>query len=121
MQHEKVVPQHWMLLPKDIRQHLATVFNIGMSGVTEIRDQEVITDGRTLNDLAALSAERMAEYVGSTESFARLFELTVAKAHSELHPPVGVIMSHEEILEEKIATQERVFPEQKKMRKPKAK
>lgn len=84
-----------MLLSREIRHHLATVFNIPFSGVTEIRDQEVITDGRTMNDLEAISAEKMAEYVGSTDSFARLFELTVAKAHSELNPPVGVIKASE--------------------------
>lgn len=85
----------WMLLPKETRTHLAYVFSIPVSGVTEIRDQEVITDGRTVVDLEALSADRMAEYVGSTDTFARLFELTMAKAHSELHPPVGVIMASE--------------------------
>lgn len=91
MPHDKVVPQHWMLLPKDIRAHLAVVFNIRVSGVTEIRDQDVITDGRTINDLEALSLERMCDYIGSEETFARAFELTIAKAHAELHPPVGVI------------------------------
>lgn len=91
MPHEKVVPQHWMLLPRDIRQYLATVFNISLSGITEIRDSEVITDGRTINDLEALSLERMCEYVGSQETFARAFELTIAKAHSELNPPIGII------------------------------
>lgn len=91
MPHEKITPQQFILLPKETREHLATVFNIPKSSHTEIRDSEVITDGRTMADLEAISKEKMAEYVGSDETFGRLWELTIAKAHSELHPPVGVI------------------------------
>lgn len=91
MPHEKITPQHWMLLDKETRIHLAKHFNIPVSGVTEIRDQELITDGRTMADLEALSLQAMCEYVGSQETFGRAFELTIAKAHSELHPPVGEI------------------------------
>lgn len=91
MPHEKITPQSWILLPKEIREHLAIAFNVGRSSHTEIRDSEVITDGRTMSDLEAISKEKMTEYVGSEESFGRLWDLTIAKAHSELNPPVGVI------------------------------
>ncbi len=85
-----------MLLPKDIRAHLAYIFDIPVSAATEIRDQELITDGRTIADLEALSKERMCEYIGSEESFDRAFELTVAKARAELNPPVGTIAAKEQ-------------------------
>lgn len=91
MDHDRIVPQQWMLQTREIRQHLAHVFNVPLSGVSEIRDQEVITDGHTVADLSAITKDRMAEYVGSEESFGRLWELTVRKAYAELHPPIGVI------------------------------
>ncbi len=95
MNHEKVVPQQWMLLSKEVRELLAKEFHIPFSGVVEIRDQELITDGRTVQDLEKLNAESMAAYVGSEESFSRLFELTIAKAKSVLNPPVGEIKAIE--------------------------
>lgn len=79
-----------MLAPKDIREHLATVFNVGLSGITEVRDQTVVTDGRTIEDLIVITAEAMAKYVGSMESFARLWELSLARAKHELYPPFEI-------------------------------
>lgn len=96
MPHEKVTPQHWMLLDKETRDYLAKKFDIKVSGVTEVVDQRVVTDGRTMIDLEALSREAMCAFVGSDETFARAFELTIAKAYSELHPPVGTIMGKEQ-------------------------
>lgn len=84
-----------MLLSKDERVHLAKVFDIPKSGVSEIIDQRVITDGHNADDLMTLTAERMEIYVGSKESFPRLWELTCAKAHYELNPPVGIIKKAE--------------------------
>lgn len=91
MNHDKIVPQAFMLLPREIREHLAPIFGIGRSGITEIRDDQVISDGRTQEDLNAVTAGKMADYVGSEESFGRLWELSIAKAKHELHPPVGEI------------------------------
>lgn len=88
---DKIVPQQFMLLKREVREHLAKIFNIKKSGITEIMDQEVIKDGRTIEDLSVITTEKMAEYVGSVESFGRLWELTAAKAWAELNPPVGVI------------------------------
>ena len=100
-----------MLQPRDIRDHLATVFGVERNGVAEIRDQVIVSDGRSQEDLLAITTEKMAEYVGSEESFPRLWELTCAKAKHELNPPVGIItptitpieQSHDEekLIEEK--------------------
>ena len=91
MNHDKIVPQAFMLLPRDIRDHIAQVFDVNRSGITEIRDDTVILDGRTLEDLSVITSEKMAEYVGSVESFGRLWELSIAKAKHELYPPAMVI------------------------------
>lgn len=87
----RVVPQLFMLLKREEREHLSKVFNLPKTGVAEIKDQELVSDGHTMEDLGHITAERMAEYVGSNDTFARLWELTLAKVHSELNPPVGVI------------------------------
>ncbi len=93
---DRIVPQQWMLQPRDIRLHLAKVFDIPRTGISEIRDQDVISDGHTIENLSAITLEKMCAYVGSEETFGRAWELTCAKAHSELHPPVGIIQDTEE-------------------------
>jgi hypothetical protein len=100
---DAILPQQWMHVPRETREKIATDFNVGRSGVTEIRDSEVITDGRSREDLSILTAEAMSEYVGSEESFGRLWELTIAKAHAELHAPVGVIAGPAQVAEMKKA------------------
>ncbi len=92
---ERVYQQYWIDLPKQVREHLAKAFSMNRTGITEIRDQTVISDGYSNTDLEAITSERMKAYVGesseSTVSFARLWELTLAKAHYELNPPVMTI------------------------------
>lgn len=80
-----------MHLSRELREYLGHMWKIPRTGITEVRDQEVITDGHTYEDLLAITHERMNEYIGSEETFARAWEITVAKAFSELHPPIGVI------------------------------
>jgi hypothetical protein len=92
---ESIPVQLWMLLPLEERRILADDFNMPRTGATEVRDSEVISDGHSAQDLAHLTRERMAEYVGepaATElSFGRLWELTVAKARSIANPPTGTV------------------------------
>jgi hypothetical protein len=93
------MPQQWMQAPKEIREYLWHMWKIPKNGVTEIRDQEVISDGHTYDDLAHITRDRMNDYIGSEETFARAWELTCMKAHSELHPPVGTVGISKEDLE----------------------
>lgn len=90
---DKIPPQLWMLASHEERVHIAHAFDLKKTGITEIRDNDVISDGYNSDDLSAITSEKMSEYVGSEESFPRLWELTVAKARAELHPPVGVMRS----------------------------
>lgn len=79
----------WLTLSKETRLHLVKIFNIPQTGVKEVRDQDVVSDGHTNDNLTAISKEKMAEYTGSplTESFNRLWEITLAKVKFELNPP----------------------------------
>lgn len=100
---DKIYVPNWMSLPKDIRHRLTVVFNIQRSGITEIRDQDVITDGVTNADLSVITLQKMNEYIGSDENFTRAWELTIAKAKYELNPPeieIGVGLIEEDNNEE---------------------
>lgn len=88
---DRIYPAIWMSTPKPVRNHLVQVFDLVRTGVTEIRDQDVVSDGYTIDDLKKITLEAMCEYIGSTETFARAWEITVSKVHYELNPPVGEI------------------------------
>jgi len=93
--YERVLPQLWMALSREERMRLVEVFGVEQTGVCEVRDNVVISDGYRFEDLATITAQKMAEYVGSEDTFPRLWELTCAKVRFELNPPVGVITSEE--------------------------
>lgn len=81
-----------MLLDREVRLHLVDVFNIRRSGVIEIRDQTVVTDGYTLEDLDAITQEAMARYIGSDMgSFMRMWDVTISRANFDMHPPIGAV------------------------------
>ena len=88
---DKLVPQQFMLLNKEMRDKLASVFKLKKSGITEILDQSVVRDGHTEEDLSNVTIDSMQEYTGSKEtSFGKLWELTVSKTADELYPQVIV-------------------------------
>lgn len=93
----QIVPQLWMLVPKEERDLLAEVFNLTRTGTTEIIDQTVVTDGYRDTDLLGITLQKMCEFVGSEESFMRAWELTQMKAHSILNPPQHFIGSAEQL------------------------
>ena len=99
MHTEQIFPQQWMAVPRKTREKIVADFGIKKSGITEIFNGDVVTDGRTKDDLAVLTSKSMSEYVGSEASFGRLWELTIAKAYSELNAPVGFIASHAQVEE----------------------
>lgn len=91
MPPQRIFPQQFMHLSHEMRTYFTQMWKIPRSGISEIRDQTVVSDGHTYDDLAVITHELMEEYIGSKESFARAWELSCMKAHSELHPPVGGI------------------------------
>lgn len=88
---DKVYTPHWINLDKEIREHLRKVFSVARSGITEVRDQTLISDGTTNDDLAkAFTIESLCNYVGSKETFARAWEIAVSKAKYEVNPPINL-------------------------------
>ena len=88
---DKVPTALWMIQPQSVRNLLAKEFELSRTGYSEVRDQDLISDGFTASDLEGITSEKMEAYVGSHETFSRLWELTVMKAYSELNPPMGII------------------------------
>jgi hypothetical protein len=89
---DKIFTQIWMLQPTNIRRHLRVVFEIPRTGVTETRDNTIVSDGVTNVDLEAITKDKMAEYVGSptTLEFSRLWNIVISKAKFELNPPTEI-------------------------------
>ena len=73
----------------------AREFGLKRTGVTEIMNEQVVTDGYSNHDLIELTKENMSAWVGSDETFHRAWELTIAKAHSALNPPMFEIKKDE--------------------------
>jgi hypothetical protein len=96
MAPERILPAQFMHITKEVRDYIAAMWKIPQSGITEVRDQYVISDGHTYEDLAVITLDKMCEYIGSRETFARAWELTCAKAYSELYPPEKMIVGKEE-------------------------
>lgn len=88
--YNNVPPQLWMLLDKQIRNHLVKVFEIPRTGITEIINQDVVRDGFSFDDLKAITLEKMTAYIGSEETFPRGWEITCSKAKGEVYPPMFI-------------------------------
>ena len=90
----------WLALSKEMRAQLAKDFNLVQSGGCEVFDNEVISDGYTINDLLGINRKTMETYVGSKEEWIKLWELTVSKAKSILYPPINLKEKVEETIQE---------------------
>ena len=91
---DKIYPQVFTALPKEKRDFLVKVFKIpGPTNPTHVVDQEVVDAGYSKDDLAHITLEKMCEYIGSQETFGRAWEITLAKVHAELNPPIATIQN----------------------------
>ena len=88
-----------MHLDKDVRDLLVSKFDIPRTGIREIVDGTVVSDGVCNEDLKSLTEEKMSEYLNGVkhETFGHLVDLVVLKLKEELNPTIKV--------EEKIDTE----------------
>lgn len=96
----QIVPQLWMMLPKAERDLIAKKFDLKRTGMTEVINEDVVTDGYRMEDLKEITLEKMTAFIGSEESFMRAWELTVMKTRSLLNPPqvfIGTPVQLEEL------------------------
>lgn len=91
---DKLYTPNWINLDPKVRDHLRKIFNVKKTGNTEIRDQVLISDGTTNEDLwNAFTVESMTKYTGGVKNndFAQLWTITVSKANYEINPPVEIV------------------------------
>ncbi len=91
----QIFPQQFTALTRDVREHLIIEFGLPMtpSAPTHVMNGDLVDSGYTKEDLSKITLEKMCEYIGSQETFGRAWEITLAKVHSELNPPMGTITS----------------------------
>lgn len=87
----KVYTQHWIELDKPIREKLRELFSVGRSGITEVRDQTLISDGTTNEDLnEAFTQSTLEAFMGHGDTFPHLWIATVKKVTDIVYPPATV-------------------------------
>lgn len=86
---DKLYPQVWMSLPTEAKQVLIKYFGIKRTGMVEVFNSEVKSDGYTQQDLSVISVESMSSFIGAEEklSFHSAWELTLKKIEFILNPP----------------------------------
>lgn len=86
-----------MSLDKEVRDYLAKEFDIQPSKPTDViidqlRGNQIVSDGRTVDDLAKITPEKLAEFVKDSPETGtlRLLEIATSKVKGILHPPINV-------------------------------
>lgn len=57
----------WMKNDRETRNYLADIFQVPMTGLREIHNEEVLRDGRSNEDLKVITLEKMNEYTGISD------------------------------------------------------
>ena len=57
----------WMKNDRETRNYLADIFQVPMTGLREIHNEEVIKDGRSNEDLKSITLEKMNDYTGISD------------------------------------------------------
>lgn len=78
-----------MSLAPEVKQVLIKYFGIKKTGMVEIFNNEVRSDGFTHQDLSVINVESMSSFIGAEEklSFHAAWELTLKKIEFILNPP----------------------------------
>lgn len=103
--YNNVPPQLWMQLDSKVKDHLVSVFSIPRTGLREIRDQDVVQDGYSLEDLKAITLEKMTAFIGSEETFPRAWEITCSKAKSDVYPMMNMPTAIVDEVEKEVITE----------------
>ena len=77
----------WVSLPTEVRNKFRSLFGINKSGITEVDDNRIVSDGTTHTDLSVLTIPKLQEYTGDkSDDFYKLFYKAVEKINNELNP-----------------------------------
>lgn len=73
----RLYAHQWMTLPRETRMELRRIFNLPQTNVVEVRDNIVLTDGVTNDDLLQLTLDKLEWFTNKKGTFAELFEKTI--------------------------------------------
>ncbi|MCK9304938.1 MAG: hypothetical protein M0P27_06025 [Bacteroidales bacterium] len=102
MEIQKSIPvQSWLMLNWKVRTKLANDLNIPKSSDVVLMDNEVLSDGRTQQDLnCSITVESLQEYTKSNiDDIFELFQKAVEKAEYEIYLKEHPQESSDELLE----------------------
>lgn len=72
---------YWMSLSKETRNKLIVIFSVPKTGVVEVINETVLTDGHNNIDLEVITIDKLKAYTGQLKgTFAELWEMAVEKA-----------------------------------------
>lgn len=93
----QIYQHQYMHLDVPVKEKLRKIFNIPKTGVAEILNETVISDGIRNEDLAVLTEEAMSAYLGNVphETFGHLFDLVVEKIKYEIENPQPIVIVEE--------------------------
>ena len=73
--------QYWMTLSKETRDKLTVIFSVPKTGVVEVINDTVITDGHNNTDLQVITLDKLKAYTGQLKgTFSELLEMAINKA-----------------------------------------
>lgn len=96
---KQILPNEWIHFDVELRQKFAAIFNIPKSSSVHVVDNKVESDGYSVQDLTAITVEKMQEFSGSSESdFRKLLATTIEKLtkKEDINNIIIEEVSHEE-------------------------
>jgi hypothetical protein len=86
---QQIYPQEWLAIPTRSREKLAELLSVPKSGGTIMQDNTMLSDGRSMKDLAVINVETMSKLVNSEETdFYKLLEACVKYANEKLEESI---------------------------------
>jgi hypothetical protein len=84
---ERIHKFQWMQVPKEVREKLIELFGLTRTSFSEIRDDVVISDGYSDDDLSLITKDKMCEITGlpCELSFSSLWEVMVVKLTNDVY------------------------------------
>ena len=84
-----------MTLPREVRLWLRNMFDIPQSNVVEVRDNTVLTDGVTNDDLKAITLEKLQKFTKKDGKFSELFEILIQEVQLQMAVINGSVIPKE--------------------------
>jgi hypothetical protein len=106
---DRLYTHQYISLPREIRDLLTKELGIVRTGACEIRDETLISDGTTNENLETVTKEILEQYTGKTGTFSELWHAALEKAEDTLNPKAKkVVEDAKAVVEDIINIEEKV-------------